>query len=292
MKSNFRRGLLAAGVAVLLLSSWAFCQPEEEVIEQARQGVINWSLGLLQAHGVVTPQRPLSPESAERQSALAEARRRAWQRLYETVMQVRIRGTRSVGDLTSDDQIVAAKIREMVTNAHIAGQEYLSDGTVAVTVEMNLHGGFSQLVLPPEIKQIESLKTVEESPGEGSANPNSDRKKESPPYTGLVIDARGSGCLPAIYPTVSDETGEEIYGAPYVSREFVVQEGMSGYSRDPDAALADPRVAPRPMTVKGLRSLENDPSAIVISNADGARIRGTPEHLSFFKTCRVVVILD
>jgi hypothetical protein len=295
MKPKCICGLLAAGLAVLFIAEMVWCQPAAEVIEQTSQGVINWSRGLILAEGIVAPQKPLSQASAERQSALAEARRRAWQHLLETVMQVRIRGEHYVGDLVANDDVVAAKIREMVKNANVSGQEYLSDGTVSVTVEMSTYGGFSQLVLPPEIKQVESLKTLGDNradvPPEAS-NPASQHKKEAVPYSGIVVDARGMGCLPAIFPMVTDETGEKIYGAAYVSREFAVQRGMSGYAADLEAALADPRVTPRPLKVKGLRHMENDPSAIVVSKADGARVRGTPEHLSFFKTCNVVIVLD
>ena len=296
INTMWRWGLLIGVCSVFILSGAAWCQPAADVVEQVPQGVINWSRGLIQAVGTVTPQKPISEESADRQPALVEARHRAWQRLFDTVMQVRIQGDRRVRDLTGDNNIVVAKIQEMVKMARVLGQEYLSDGTVAVTVEMNLFGGFSQMVLPLEIKQVESLKTVGKT---GSAAPRgangsqAAREKIEPiPFSGLVIDARGSGCLPAIYPTVTDETGEEIYGAAFVSREFAVQQGMSGYATGLAAALADPRVAPRPMTVKGLRTLENNPSAIVVSNADGARIRGTPEHLIFFKTCDVVIVLD
>jgi hypothetical protein len=297
MKACLMRGcgFLTVSLAVLLIPGTAWCQSSPEVVEHTAQGLINWSRGLILAEGIVAPQKPLSHDTEERQSVLAEARERAWERLFQTVMQVRIQGQRYVGDLLAEDEMVAAKIREMVKNARVAGQEYLSDGTVAVTVEMNLYGGFSQLVLPPAIKQVESLKTLGDVKGDappGPANPDSRENGRTPAYTGLVVDARGSGCLPAIFPLVADENGEEIYGAAYVSREFAVQRGMSGYAADLPAAMADPRVTPRPMTVKGLRFPEKNPSVVVVSNADGARIRGTPEHLSFFKTCDVVIVLD
>jgi hypothetical protein len=39
-------------------------------------------------------------------------------------------------------------------------RKYQYDGTVEVWSQMSLSGGFAQLILPPEIRQIESIKQV------------------------------------------------------------------------------------------------------------------------------------
>jgi hypothetical protein len=83
-----------------------------------------------------------------------------------------------------------------------------------------------------------------------------------------------------------------VYGAAFVSREFAVQQGMSGYSRSVQAASQDKRVAGNPLTVKGLRTAENMQSTIVISDADAAKIKSASEHLSFLKKCRVIIVVD
>jgi hypothetical protein len=93
-------------------------------------------------------------------------------------------------------------------------------------------------------------------------------------------------------PKIFDEYGQEVYGPGYVSREFVVQEGMAGYAKDLTAAQTNPRVTEEPFTVKGLRTEGPGRSNIVISNADAAKIRSASENLSFLKKCRVMIVLD
>lgn len=282
---------LAVGLMLALFGGAAKGQPAVEVVEHTDHGRINWSRGLLLAEGVAAPETPAGDRSGDREADVAEARRRALQALSETVMEVPIQGNWRVRGLTENSDLVAAKIKDMVRQARILAQEYLSDGTVAVSMEMSLFGGFSQLVLPPEIKSIESLKTIRETVGQQSASSPAE-SDDNRPFTGLVVDARGLGCRPGLFPRVLDEVGKEVYGSAFASREYAVQKGMSGYTMDAAAAMGDDRVAPRPMMIKGLRVHPANPSVVVISNADGARIRSRPEHLTFLKTCAVVIVVD
>ena len=107
-----------------------------------------------------------------------------------------------------------------------------------------------------------------------------------------MVDARSIGAKPAMIPLILDEKGEEVYGPAFVSREFAVQEGMSGYEGRLKIAQDSARVAPNPLTVKGLRTQTQAPTAIVISHADAAKIRSTSENLSFLKECRVIIVVD
>jgi hypothetical protein len=282
---------VASGLLLIFYSVAAWGQPAVEVVEHTEHGRINWSRGLLLAEGVAAPETPADDRSDDREADVAEARRRALRALSETAMEVPIRGPWRVRGVAENSDLVAAKIKDMVRQAHIMAQEYLSDGTVAVSMEMSLFGGFSQLVLPPEIKSIESLKTIRETvgqPGVSSPVENSDNH----PFTGLVVDARGLGCRPGLFPLILDEVGKEVYGSAFASREYAVQKGMSGYTMDAAAAMREDRVAPRPMLIKGLRVHPANSSVVVISNADGSRIRSRPEHLTFLKTCAVVIVVD
>ena len=42
---------------------------------------------------------------------------------------------------------------------------------------------------------------------------------------------------PALSPRILDETGIEVYGSAYVSREWAIKNGVVGYSKDITAAL-------------------------------------------------------
>ncbi len=168
----------------------------------------------------------------------------------------------------------------MVQGAEVVKKEYLSDGTVEITMQMDLRGGFSQLVLPAEIKPLDSIK------------PEIPLQSSSAVYTGLVVDARGLHARPAMSPKVQDESGQEVYGSAFVSREYAVQQGMSGYAKNVAAARTNQRVTDNPLLVKGLRGEGAGHSDIVISNADASVLRSASENLSFMKKCRVMIVVD
>jgi hypothetical protein len=111
-------------------------------------------------------------------------------------------------------------------------------------------------------------------------------------YTGMVVDARGIQARPAMSPRVFDEDGKEVYGSANVDREFAVQQGMSGYARDLNAAQSNQRVTANPVTVKALKTSGAGRSDLVISNADAQQIRASAENMTFMKKCRVMVVLD
>jgi hypothetical protein len=191
----------------------------------------------------------------------------------------------------------------MVKGAQVIKKEYLSDGTVEVTIAMSLRGGFAQLILPEDIKQVPEIKTISPST---PAPPEAEKVGEIPVatpqptiptpapavYTGLVVDARSLGARPAMSPKILDESGQEVYGSAYVSREFAVQQGMAGYAKDLTSSQTNPRVTNEPLTVKGLRTEGPGLSDLVISNADAGKIRSASENLSFLKKCRVMIVLD
>jgi len=93
-------------------------------------------------------------------------------------------------------------------------------------------------------------------------------------------------------PKIIDENGQEVYGSAFVSREYAVQQGMSGYAKDITAAQSNPRVTNNPLTVQGLKTEGPGNADIVISNADAFKLRSASEHLSFMKKCRVMIVVD
>jgi hypothetical protein len=202
-----------------------------------------------------------------------------------------------------ESDVIRTQVEGMVQGAQVIKKEYLSDGTVEVTMAMKLHGGFAQLILPKDIKQVSEIKTI---PPSTPAPPEAEKVGEIPMatpqptiptpapaiYTGLVVDARGLGARPAMSPKVLDESGQEVYGSAYVSREFAVQQGMAGYAKDLPSSQTNPRVTNEPLTVKGLKTEGPGQSDLVISNADAGKIRSASENLSFLKKCRVMIVLD
>lgn len=226
------------------------------------------------------------------------AREEAAKHLLETMYQVRMDSTRHLDQVMSSNHLVKARGAKMAAAAPVVGKGRQPDGSMEVTVQMALLGPLAQLVLPDSIKQVETIKSIN-SGGGGSqevANPGTDDRESAPDesnvYTGLIVDARGTGAKPAMVPLLVDESGKEVYGSVFVSREYAVQQGLCMYVSDMADREQLPRVGPKPLVVKGLRTYTDRNCEIVISNTDAAKLMDVSANLSFLKQCRVIIILD
>lgn len=269
-------------VFLLGIPTFGFSDNGQDFIEQMGKGSINWSQGTILAKGIGAPPEKLYGKPSARQMALRAATLDAYRNILEVVVGVRIDSATVVIDYTVENDVIRTKVDGMIKGAQIIKKEYLSDGTVEITMQMNMRGGFSQLILPEEIKPLESIKPV----------PMTQAQTSSAVFTGLVVDAKGLKARPAMSPKILDENNQEVYGSAFVSREFAVQQGMSGYAKEVGAAQRNQRVTNNPLTVKGLRTEGPGRSDIIISNADASMLRSASENLSFMKKCRVMIVVD
>ena len=295
---NRRRLFFVTAVALMLLfpAREGFVAEWHELVEtMGTYGSINWTRGIITATGIGTPPEKYYGKPQAYPMALRAAQLDAYRNLLEVTNGVRIDSTTLVRDSMVESDTIQSQVTGMVKAAQIVKKEYLTDGTVKVTMAMSLRGGFAQLILPKEIKQVPEIKTIS-PPSPVPAVPTSPEPATLTPastiYTGLVVDTRGLSARPAMSPKIFDEDGQEVYGSAYVSREFAVQQGMAGYTKDLTAAQTNPRVTNEPFTVKGLRTEGPGRCGFVISNADAATIRSASENLSFLKKCRVMIVLD
>lgn len=304
---NTRILVVVVAVALMLVftATQGFVAESHELVETVgTHGSINWSQGIITAKGIGTPPEKYYGKPQARPMALRAAQLDAYRNLLEVTNGVRIDSTTVVKDFMVESDVIHSQVSGMVKGARVVKKEYLSDGTVEVTLVMSLRGGFAQLILPKDIKQVPEIKTIPSAPltpadGEKAVEVSVPQSPEPATitaaptlYTGLVLDAHGLDFRPSMSPKIFDENGQEVYGSGYVSREFAVQQGMIGYAKDLTAAQTNPRVTNEPFTVKGLRTEGPGRSNVVISNADAAKIRSASENLSFLKKCRVMIVLD
>ena len=267
------------------------CAEAVGLIETKDTGTIDWARGVVQARGISMPIKKGSENTPPNSpKALSEAKNDARIKLLETVKKIKIDTKRSVGDMAGNNKKIMTQIKDMVYDANEIEKfrKYMSDGSVEVLLQMNLHGGFTQLVLPKEIRQIEGIKQIKREANSTGVNTNSVSKA----YTGLLVDARNIELQPALVFTILDENLEEVFGPAFVSREFVVQQGMAAYYTDIESAKSDPRIRNRPLTVKALRTDYPSRCNIVISNADASKLKSASHHLLFLKESRVVIVLS
>jgi hypothetical protein len=292
-KANFT--LIMVLTIVMLFTSIGLSSEWQELVDQVGNGNVNWTTGVIQATGIGAPPEKYYGKPQARPMALRAAKLDALRNLLEITKGVQIDSSTMVRDFAVENDIIMSKVEGLVKGAQVVKREYLDDGTVEIVMQMSLNGGFAQLVLPQDIKSIDPIKPVQ-TPEEPSATVKTPDTPEtavpSDVFTGLVIDARGLKTRPAMAPKIMDETGQEIYGSAFVSREYAVQQGMAGYAKDLTAAQSNPRVTNNPLTVKGLKTSGAGNCDIGVSNADAAKLRSASENLSFLRKCRVMIVVD
>jgi len=285
--------IVTVGVIVSMLFLYTgigFCQQKvsgsewTQIVEQmGDKGKINWSEGYIEAVGIGAPPERYIGKPQARPMALRAAKVDAYRNLLETTQGVRVDSTTVVKDFTVESDVINAAVQGLVKGAKVVNQDYLSDGTVEVTLRMPMAGGFAEVIIP---------KALEKKPEAPPTAPPAGPAPSGDVFTGMVVDARGLQARPAMAPKVLDENGKEVYGSMNVDKEFAVQQGMSGYARDLTAAQSNPRVTNNPVSVKGVKIEGPGRADIVISNADADKIRGAADNMTFLKKCRVMIVLD
>ncbi|MBU2027575.1 MAG: LPP20 family lipoprotein, partial [Proteobacteria bacterium] len=221
-----------------------------QIVEQVgNKGMVNWTDGYVEAVGIGTPPTQYMGRPQARPMALRAAQVDAYRNLLEVINGVRVDSSTTVKDFVVESDIINTQVQGIVKGSKVMKQEYMSDGTVEVTVRMPLAGNFAAVIIP----RIMEKKQVQLPPA-GPAAPAPAPAPGGEIFTGLVVDARGIQARPAMSPRIIDENGREIYGSMNVEREYAVQQGMSGYARDLTAAQSNARVTNNPLSVKGLKT--------------------------------------
>ncbi len=274
-------------------SAAGYTAETRSLIEFKENGTIDWTAGVVAAKGIGDPATYSYYAGAkqDRAQTLTEAINKARHNLLETIVGIRINSETRVIDVVENYPSIMLQLREMTFEAPEVDdlRKHLYDGAVEVWSQIKLNGAFAQLILPPEIRQIESIKQV--LPLKNPVSSKS-RSRSTEIYTGMVVDARGIEALPVIAPRILDENLEEVFGPTYASREFAVQHGMVLYTTNVWQAKFHPRVSDNPIVVKALKSIWPGRCDFIISNADADKLRRASEHLLFLRECRVIIVLN
>jgi hypothetical protein len=259
------------------------------------QGHVNWSQGWIEAVGTAAPSSTgLQDNETKQQQALTRAIVYARQHLTRLLFEIPVTPNQTIGQQAQINPVIAEKLAQMVTQTRVSRQEYLSDGTVKVSLRLAFSGGLAQLVLPGDIKSLEAIRALNSSSAEPSVpnKPPRNHRNAANIFTGLIVDARGLPMQPALYLPIYDEAGTAVYGSAFISRDFAVQYGTCKYTTDLDSALSDERIGENPLVVKGLHKQHTGGDGLIISYTDAIKLRSAPEHLAFLKSCRVIIVVD
>jgi hypothetical protein len=271
-------------------------------------GKVDWTNGVVMVVGIGAPPANAANAAQARAMAKRAALVVAQRNMLETLKGVRVDSETLVENFITTSDRIRTAVQGIIRGASEMKTQYMSDGSVEVTIAIKLAGalaeellpkpaGPAQPIVPPAPAGAPSVPTTPTTPSAPAAPTTSGAAvtpsgPSGPILTGLIVDSRGLNVRPAMAPKILNEEGREVYGSAFVKREYAVRQGMAGYSKDLAAAQANPRVTNNPLTVKGLKTAGTGRTDMVISNADASAIHSVSSNLSFLSNCRVMIVFD
>lgn len=208
-------------------------------IERSPKGEVDWEKGILRVIGRAkgAPADDAKGQLNARRAAVADAYARA----MEVVSGVRVDGDTKVSDAEKKDKQLRVKIEGLVQGGKIVKDNPAgAQGNYEVTLEVPMRGLRGvQTVFLDQLAQPKSLKTET-----AAVEPEEE-------FTGIVIDARGTGLQPGMLPQILDETGATVADPAESDRAALKAKGQAAYvTADPGTDLSlleHGRVGPRPL---------------------------------------------
>jgi len=266
------------------------CLPQEarnQCTKNFREGCIDWANGVFYAVGFGVPNTKFKSAAQRNYSAQVAAEQVAMRNLLRLIETTHLDSETTVQDGMLESDRIRTTIKGKIRHVQMVGApRYMSDGSVIVIMKMQMREVVKVLAEDPGIKAFSAPHEIQAPQALGSTS------TASGVFTGLLIDARGTEISPALSPKVLNQDGDVIYGFADVDRQFSLEQGMMGYLKDPQAARTNERIKGRPFEIKALHSSGKNNADLVISNADGVRLRQMNREQSFLREARVMVVLD
>ena len=244
---------------------------------------VNWTEGYADATGIGFPsQKSVNARHAKEMTRRA-AMGVAFRNLLECLRGVKVDSTTTIKNYMAENDEIRVKVAGMVQGAKVIKEIPLSDGSYEVTVRMNVTGGLSHAILPKQ-----GSRPAKKISGEAIQTKGVKNK-----YTGLVVDARGTGVEPSLSPRIVTEDGQEAYSIAYVKKQDLIDQGIAVYVPTLPSAKNHERVTNNPLEVTAIGATgKHQKTDIVIRNVDAQTLHVVPEHFEFLEKAKVLIILD
>lgn len=281
------------------------CMPAEiqnECTVMQSNGCIDWNNGVIYATGMGVP-NPKFPTQAQRSySAYEAAKTVAMRNLLQMVQDINITSTKTVKAGMLENDVIQTQITGRLRHVQEVGKpKAMNDGSIWVTMKHYLRDIRSILVNNQQFEfQQQGRSPLQPKNIDKKADQSAKRMEVegikfggSPDaiYSGLVIDARGTGLVPAMSPKILDQNGNEIYGSAEVERDFVLKYGIAGYVKDLKKAVNNQRVKGNPLVIKAKIS-SGKSSDLTISDENAELIKKLDATQTFLREARVVIVIS
>ncbi|MDO9391305.1 MAG: hypothetical protein Q7U71_05975 [bacterium] len=267
-------------LAILGFASLALAQVEQNI---QGAGMIDWTDQAVTSTGIGAL-NPKLPPSAQRKNALRAAQLDAMRNMVETLNGVLLTSETTVENAMMSSDIIKTQVEGIVKNFRFTSKpRYMSDGSVEVDMEMLLTGKVGDVLYPEQMGG--KTPTYQNQPSSFNA-------QEPQTYTGLIIDATLTDAMPAMVPSVLDESGEGIYGQDFVPRESAVKNGVVIYAKTMEEARANAaRVGSNPLVIRAVKSSGLNKADLIISDNDVQNVAVIADNTDIYDNCRVIIVL-
>lgn len=278
---NKKRICISLIIFFLTISVETF--PKDFIVE--RSGVIiNWTKGIVIAKGRSSvlmnengvPEAVYSGRSSitrARMNTYAQARDSALQDMMLAIRKIRVGPEKRYIDMMRESTVTQKNIAEAISHQvkfKMYPVDFFSSGCEA-RISLGTLIAALPMVYPGQelpVRHDTPIKTT---------------------YSGLIIDARGIGLKPMLFPSIYTEDGLEIYGARRIDIRAAVEQGMVAYCYNEDEALKSGRAGNRPYFTIALKSIKGCP---VVAERDVRKIFSSTETINNLKRCKVIIILN
>jgi len=212
-------------------------------------------------------------------SAAVQAKRIVLENFFVSLSALRVDAYRSAKDIMMNDPAINRAVHVYVdTFTHY--QVLYGPDSVAFEKHVPLYGdgGLAPLLI--------------EAGTDPGHFPSYDRLVFSTEFTGLVIDGRGLGRIPAVNPRVFDEDHNLVYSADLVRKVAFDRWGALSYTDDPYLGEHEVRVGTNPLRLIAIENPKLIETDLCISNEDAMILLQKEGTRSRLEEGMVVIILD
>ena len=252
------------------------------------EGSIDWTNGTLTVFGEAAVPAHAGNAARRRLAGFRAARETAYRNLAGIAREVPLDSRTKVGTAALAADGVRMKLEALIAAARVdldSRQERA--GLYRLALKLELRGRFSAAVLPDASVPLPP-------PGELPAADSLLLFTRSESYTGLVVDARGTGLSPCLAPRIADASGRVVYSAAHAGRNCAVYDGVAGYENDLQRAATSPRVGgprARPLVVEAEQTSGMFKGDVLVSRDLGTRVLMADIEGDFLSQCGVVFVL-
>lgn len=246
------------------------------IIEKIGKGEVDWANGVIKVTGIGSPPPDLKIKAQARPMAKRAAVADCYRNFLEVIEGVKVDSETVVKKMTQSD-VIKTRVTGLIKGARELKTRYMSDGTIEVDMVLPLNGttGLSNIIIPEIVEKKEP--------------PTFSAKKE---YTGLIIDATGTGCKPAMSPKILSDDGKEVYGTMNITEGDAIEKGVVGYARSLDEAKSQKdRIGNNPLVVQA-KDVKGSFSANPVISTSSAEEIFSSNLDKAFSHCGVVIVLD